>query len=488
MANIGPYPSNPKVVRRAAPARKQVRPRVLPKVTVKKPPIAKKPPVITKKPPVVKKPPVTSKPLPTVPSPSLTGIRSYDDLSKQASSEVDAELSGQISPLQSQLGSTQSREAAAQAELEKMFNELQPGITDAMHLVSDRYDQTLSAEQNLFSAAGQKLNQIKQDAASEAQKMAQTVGGPVAVDKFTGAVDPSIGAFGAEAAGSMLHSMGLASAGVTEQADWAGKVFPLIRTEKEMGTRAGYETQIKELQDHISQLQGTRTGAINTKLNDMLAKEREYALQKAQQKLEQLKSNRDWQATVHTLKNDDARLSLAGYSAQTTRNLGLAKLKLDAKKLSQKEQNDAAKFGLSKLEYARKLAQGEEGLAIQRARVKVAQQKNSIQMAKALTNPSALKPLTLTHKVAIPPQQMGAVITGKMKDAWYDKKTQKWYRYVKETITSAEWSRRHAGGVPVTDPKQLYQILKNSGMAPAIARQATIKALHKDPTPGKKKK
>src|SRR5262245_35721956 len=225
--------------------------------------------------------PGSKSPLPSTPAPksSLTGIRTYDDLTNLATTQTDAELAGQIDSLQHEVGATRSREAAAQAELEKMFGELQPQINDITHLVSDNFDKTMAAEQAIFSAAGNRLNQIKQDAASEAQKVAQQVGGPVAVDKFTGAVDPSIAASGAEFAGSLLHAMGTGQAGVQSMADWAGKVFPLIRTEKEMGTRGKYEEEIAKLQDQITSLKGTRQGRINDRLNTLLTQERQYQLQ-----------------------------------------------------------------------------------------------------------------------------------------------------------------------------------------------------------------
>lgn len=429
------------------------------------------------------KAPVTGK----VPAPTTTlpGVRGTDALRAAAEGQVDTELSGQITPLESEVGATTSRENAAQLELEKMFGQLQPAVSDAMHLVSDNYDKTLQAEQALFSAAGTKLSEVKQQAASEAQAMAQKVGGPVAVDKFTGAVDPSLGAFGAEAAGSLLHSMGLAQAGVAEQADWAGKVFPLIQVEKQAGTKAKYEEDIKALEDKIAALKGTREGAVNSRFNDLLTQERQYALQKAQQQLDKLKSNRDWQATLHTLKNDDARLSLAGYQAKTAVQLKGRELALKAKKLTADQRLAAAKLNMSAAQFAAKLAQSEEGLRQGRERLNIQRQKNAIQMAKAMANPTSMKPMTLTHKRYFQKGMNHAlyaqVVSGKRKDIQWDPQQHQFYHYLKETITPAVWAQRQIGGIPIRDPKKMYATLRGMGVPGPVARAATIKELHVDP-------
>jgi hypothetical protein len=435
-----------------------------------------------------KPPKYKPKPVGKVPPPkdALPGVRGAGALQTAAEGQVDAELSGQITPLQSQVGATQGRETAAQQELERMFGQLQPAVSDAMHLVSDNYDKTLQAEQALFSTAGTKLNQLKQDAAAEAQKMAQTVGGPVAVDKFTGAVDPSIAAFGPESAGSLLHSMGLHQTAREEQAAWAGKVFPLIRVEKEMGTRAKYEADIKELEDKITALKGTRTGAVNARFNELLGKEREYALQKTQQQLDKVKANRDWQATVHTLKNDDARLSLAGYQAKTGVQLKGRELALRAKKLTADQRIAAAKLNMSAQQFAAKLAQSEESLRIQRQKLGIQRQKNAIAMAKAMANPASIKPMTLTHKRYFQRSANRALyaqmVSGKRKDIQWDPKKHQFYHYMKETITPAVWAQRQLGGIPIRDPKKMFQILrKQFAVPPAVARAAVIKETGKDP-------
>jgi len=429
--------------------------------------------------------------------PELTDIRSLDELRDVATAQTDTELSGQINPLQSQLGSTQAREQAAHNEEEAMFGQLQPYISDSARLVSDSYDKTNAAEQAIFAAAGQRLNSLKQNTASEAQKLAQEMGGPVAVGDFTAPVDFSLGAAGAEQAGQLLHDMGIAQAGRETATKWAGEVFPLIRSSKEASTRANYEDQIKQIEDHIAQLKGTRSGSINSRLNDLQTSERTYALQKAQARLDQVKTERDWQATVHTLKNDDKRLALAGgqFGLQVAGVTGKYKGKptLEAVKLTAEQRIEAQKLGYSNAQFAAKLRQSEEGLNIQRARVRVQQQKNSMQMIDALLNPKSEKPITITRKHFIPkgsPEESSAqlgALTGKRKDVHWDSKRKVWYYYNKETVSSSEWAQQNTGGTPITDARQIYSFLVNQGISPKLARALVKRRTGRDPV-GKKKK
>lgn len=480
--NILGNEGGPKVVsplKRAFPRKTRVkRPIATPKVArPRKPPAPK----ITK----------PKKPKPLQPTP-ITKIRSMEDLQKAAAGQVDSELSSEINPLTLQAKQTQGREAAAANELSTIFGQLNPMVSDMAHMVSDNYDKTNAAEQALFSAAGQKLNSLKQQAASEAQNLAQQIGGPVAVDKFTGAIDPSITAFTSESAGSLLHSMGTGQAGVQEMADWAGKVYPLIQTEKQAGVRQQYETQISKLQDQISTLKGSRTGKVNDRLNTLLGQEREYQINQKTLQLNQAKQALDRLSTIHALKNDDARLALAKgqfglskYQAVTGVRLKAKELQLAAKKLTASQKEAAQKLGISNQQMAERIRHNQETEAIARSRVQVQRQKNAAQMAQALANPKSLKPMTLTHKVYVPKNQELAAASGRIK-AYWDPKRKHYYQYVKETITTQEWMRRHGFGSGTTNPKQMFQILKNMGVPASIAAGQVKKATGVDPRKGKK--
>src|SRR5215471_1460331 len=433
---------------------------------------------------------------PKQPKSTLTGVRTMNQLQNIATTQTDAEISSQVDPLQHEVGATQSREAAAQAELEHIFGDLQPQINDISHLVSDNFDKTMAAEQAIFSAAGQRLNTLKQDAASEAQKVAQQVGGPVAVDKFTGAVDPSIAAYGAEAAGGLLHAMGTGMAGVQSQADWAGKVFPLIRTEKEMGVRQGYEDQISKLQSDIATLKGTRTGKINDRLNTLLTQEREYQMNKVKQNLDAKQFNLQRQSTIHTLKNDDKRLAIAMGEAGLRKYSTLASVRqrqqeinLRAKQLTYDQRLAAEKLGMSKYQFAQKLLIDQGKLADQQARTKVMQQKNAVQMAKALANPKSIKPITVTQKTWIPKKETLAAASGRIKGAVYDPKVKQYFYYVKHTMMPAAWLAQRYGDKAyggTRDPQLMFKLLKAAGIPPITAAQAVKSELGVDPTKKRK--
>jgi len=478
MPQIKAYPVKPKARGRAPRRVVKSKPKPRPRIQLTAPKVKKQP----------------SSPLVR----PITAIRSASDLQHLAESQVDTELSGQIQPLQSQSTSTQARETAARADLEKMFGGIQTSAAQAAQLVSDNYDKTNAAEQAIFSAAGERLNNVKQSAAAEAQALAQKMGGPVAVGDFTDAVEPSLGAFGAEKAGALLHGLGAASAGVQEAANWSGKVFPLMMSEKIAASKAGYDSQIKEIEDHIAQLKGTRGGAVSSRFNELQTSERQYQLQQAQTQLEKLKANRDWQATIHTLKNDDKRLALASqqYGLDQAGVTGKYKGKptLEARKLTADQKIQAAQMGLSAAQFSAKLALSQESNDIARQRVNVQAQKNSMQMINALINPTGQKAITLTHKQYIPknsPEATSAslgAISGKRKDVHWDPKKKQWYYYQKESMTQQQWAEQKTGGTPITDAKQVYQFLINQGIKPALARTLVRQRLGKDPVPGKGKK
>lgn len=431
------------------------------------------------------KPVTTVGKTPTVPG--IGDIRSYDDLQKLATSQVDTEQTGQITPLETQIGSTTAREEAARRELEQMFGSIQPAITDALHVVDENFDKTRIAEQAIFSQAGQRLNELKQDSASQAQQLAQQIGGPVAVDKFTGNVDPSIAAFSAEAPNQQLHDIGIGRAGVDQMANFAGRVFPLIRVQKQLETRQGYEDKIKEIQGEIAKIKGQRQGSINTKLNDLITSERTFQLQKAQQRLDQLKTAHDWQTQLHAFKNDDARLHLLQDQYKTDTALKKGELAYRNKKLTADQAALATKLGWDKQKFFATLAQKEESIQIQRNKAKVQQTKNAMQIAKALMNPTSIKPITLTHKVWLPKQSEALAAVGKIK-AFYDPKSQRWYQYAKETTTTYDWMKKNfPNGQGTRDATQMWKALKGMGVNPVLAARAVLATTGVDPrNPAKK--
>src|SRR5947209_16241819 len=117
--------------------------------------------------------------------PSPTPPQTADQLRNTATSQVEQELAGQLGPLQAEQTSLQTKEGASVSAIDRMFSGVQPFVTGAADKVKASYDQAYSAEQGIYQAAGQQLNNLKQSAASEAQTLAQKMGGPVAINEFT---------------------------------------------------------------------------------------------------------------------------------------------------------------------------------------------------------------------------------------------------------------------------------------------------------------
>jgi hypothetical protein len=154
--------------------------------------------------------------------------------------------------------------------------------------------------------------------------------------------------------------------------------------------------------------------------------------------------------------------------------------------MSAQDKTAARKLNMTDAEFAQKMALEQSKLANQQARTKVMQRKNAIQEAKALSNPSAIKPITLTHRVWVPKNTLEEANAKLGKgDYGYDKKTGRYYKYLKETITTGEWQRRH-GTAATRDPQEMFKILRGMGYSPESAAEATKLALGVDPRKKKK--
>lgn len=234
---------------------------------------------------------------------SLPAPLTQDQILQQAQDEVNAELNSQINPLQNQIGTLQTQSNRVQGDIGAMFSALQPTVDSGVKAVSDAFNGAEQAQNQIFTAAQTNINQIRQSRAAEAQKLAQQMGGPVAVGEFTAGIDPAQEALTYLGAGSQLHTLGYAQAGVQEAAQFAGQVFPLLRTEQTAQARAYYEDKISTIQSQIDDLNASRTSLTNSRLADLTQQNLQYELQANQEKLDQINSNRQFQ-----LQSNQARL------------------------------------------------------------------------------------------------------------------------------------------------------------------------------------
>jgi hypothetical protein len=244
------------------------------------------------------------------PTTGLPPVRTDAQLGQQATSQVDTEIQGQVSPLQSLIGSLQQRQKDAVGEVGNMFSTIQPYVAGSAKRVEDQYATANRASAGIFAGYGQQLQNLRQSRAAEAQTLAQQMGGPVSLGEFTASVDPSIDQFIPSAAGALQHGLANAEIGSQEAEAFAGRVFPLLQTELTSRTRADYEEQIKTQQDKIDAVRGQRMGLINSRLNDLQTQERQYALGIASAKLDQAKfaeSSKEFSQEQNRLRSEFAR-------------------------------------------------------------------------------------------------------------------------------------------------------------------------------------
>jgi hypothetical protein len=342
----------------------------------------------------------------------LTTVRSADELGKVATSEVNADIAGQVAPLQSQydvLGGQQDRTRDA---ITSMFGNIMPYVQGAAGAVKTAYDEAETRQSSIFKQAQIRLNSLKQSRAQEAQALAQEIGGPVALSEFTAGMDDNAQALANLGAGAQLHTLGYAAADVGQANAFAGRVFPLIQTEEQSKARAYFEDQKKDLQKQITALEATKGSKATTRKNELITAERTYALQQTQSQLDKLKADRDWKATKRTLKNDDARLAIAQeqqriqqgqltgtYDGKPT--LGQQSLDQQAKALSVREQQFAQQLGMTKQEFALRKSQLQSSTKLAQQRMDLAQAQSASQYLDAALTPQYGKTVITTTPAEI---------------------------------------------------------------------------------------
>jgi hypothetical protein len=415
----------------------------------------------------------------------LTTPRSIDDLTQLAGSQIDAEIKGQTDPLQSQVTGLQGKETSALQQIGSLFGTLQPYVSGAADKVQSSYDAAYGASQSIFNTAQQRMTDLKNQRAQQAQNMAQQVGGPVAVGEFTASVLPQEQELAMTAPNMLLHQLADAQAGTQEARAFSENVFPLVQTEETAKSKGFFEDQIAKLNDEISTIQGSKQGKVNSRLNDLITQERGFKQQEAQMALDKLKASRDWQATQRTLNNDTARLKLAqaSFKAQATGTYG-GKPTLAAQKISSDEAKAQASLNLSKAQLRESIRHHLETEAVSQQKANHVAQANAMAILDHAMAPSARTSITLQHKVILDAAK-GLITSGARKDP----KTGQYYIYEKRTLTpdaAIAQGYNLGGNAPTTDPNKLYTILTGSNVSSALATKLirTKTGIH-DFSPGK---
>jgi len=416
-----------------------------------------------------------------------------DPIYQRTAAEVAAEMAAMAAPIERQIGQAGADQEAALAKIGNLFGQLQPSVENATRWVGENYDRALSAEGGIYQAANQRLADMRAQRATDAQKMAQMVGGPVAVGEFTAGVEPNQQYYAQSGGGQLLHSLALAEAGKQEAAAFSGKVFPLLRTEQEADTRATYAKQISALRGQLSDLQAQKTTSINSRFFDRQKAEREYELSKQEMELKKVSADRDWKATLKSLAADNARLKLAqaesrraesvltgkfkGKPTQSAVNqaASISQAKKDAK-LREKEINasiqnmtanqraEATRLGLSARELAIKEWDMRNTSKLKAVELGNAQRELAMNLVDAAISPEQKKAVKQTVVTEV--DRMTA-LTNKKAYAQVDPATGETRYFLDRSVEVP------AAAIPgVSDPQKLYEVLVGfqipSGMAEKI--------------------
>jgi len=384
-----------------------------------------------------------------------------EQLLKQAQDQVGGEIDQAISPLNSQLGQIGANQSGAAQNLDKLFGGIFPYVQASADSVRDTHAAAQQKEQEIFQAAQGNLANLARQRAQEAQTLAQQIGGPIAAGAFTEGVTPHQEYLASVGSGQLMHGLAFGEAGNELAQSFAGKVFPLVKTEQAAQLTRYFEDQKKTIQDQIAQLQGGKGKAVNARLSELQQQEREYQLNVAQQNLDKVKAAHDWTATKRTLASDDARLKIAqqeaaNQRAQLTGKIGgkptqqAKELNANIKHMSASDKLAARQMGLSEKEFA---ARQVEGLAKGReakARADLQMQQLAMQVIDSATNPQQGANITQTV-----PTEVTASSAALNKGAYAQKAADgsiHWFIDRKVTIPGAS-------NVPVQDPQKLYEML-----------------------------
>jgi hypothetical protein len=419
---------------------------------------------------------------PTASNP-ITTPYTVDQLQALASSEAASAISAENAPLTAQIGTLGGQKTAAEQEINQMYGQLLPYVQQSAQAVQSAQQQAETMAQQVFAAAGTRMNQLYQQQASEAQQLAQQMGGPVSAGQFTAGVEPYMAALPGEQGAGVLGALGSGLANTTEAQQFAGQVFPALNTEDVAKSDSYYNNQMKTLNDQIAANAATKSDLVGKNFNDLLQNERQFTQQQLQLKMDQTKMKRDWQIQQEQLHSAKLRDALA---KQAAKQAGV--------RLGQEQQ----RINIAS-------SQGQQRLAIERTRAAIQEQsvqariQHANQTAKAGQARMSLsatkdartvleaamgggKPISMTSRDYIPDSK-GKIPPVGVSGAYYDPQKNSWYKIQHET-------KPPAGGTPIIDPNRLFQIVR--GSSPELGRKATINLIRaqvpgaKNWTPGQK--
>src|SRR5215471_1419257 len=440
---------------------------------------------------------------------NLPAPQTDDQLRKTAASQVDLEIGQSVAPIQSQIDITQDREQKSLGQISGMFNAIQPTVNQAAQAVQQGYNQAEFNQQQIFSQAQANLAQLRGNQASEAQQLSQQIGGPVAMDMFTQPYNSAQQDMINLGAGQELHTMMYAQAGEQQAQQFAGQVFPLVRTEQMASARNQFEDQIRQYQDQITSLQSQRGAQINKRFNDLRTQELQYGLDRANLQLSKLndqknynlevrkakdarveanrtygldkqqlnlditKANRDYQIALRTAGQEDKKIKLAEkqyqidlanitgkYAGKPT--LAAQTLAEETKKADQAFTEQMKAYGLQKQEIDAKIAQAKANTKMELKKFHADQRTEWAGLIENAINPKPGN--TVTNSVRVPATAMDKLHNPNM---FWDPATHQYMKII-------SYNQTQAGMQPITDPTRLVDYLLKVVDDPDMTKQRAI--------------
>jgi|SRR5215472_15600415 len=428
----------------------------------------------------------------TAPPPNpINTPMTYQQLQDLAASQAAATIAGENAPLTAQVGTLGSQETAAAGNINSMFGQILPYVQQSAQAVQQAQDWSTNVAAQVFAAAGTRMNQLKQQQASEAQQLAQQMGGPVSAGDFTQGVDPYMSALPGEQGAGMMGALSIGLANTQEAQQFAGQVFPALQTEQVAKSDSYYRDQIKTLQDQITQNEAGKSDLVNKNLADLLDKERTFQLNINQAKLDKTKAARDWKVQQQQIKSSKLSGQLSAAAAKRAGiQLGItaARTKAEIQHMTTADKLAAGRLGLSQQEFLQRKQHQAETAKIGAAKVSDSISKDAASVVEAAMGGG--KPVSMTHRAYIP--KTGAFAFKAPPGAFWDPQKKQYYKVVHETMTPGEWQQASgmgATGTHITDPNRLYDLVR--GTIPQLGRKATINLIRaqtgmKGWAPGKK--
>jgi len=254
-------------------------------------------------------------------------------------SEVEAEIQGQIAPLETEAGGFARAETRAMEDLNALFSGIMPFVAGSAQRVAEQYGATNAAQAQIFTQAWERLNSLRGQRASEAQALAQQIGAPIPLDGLmTQGITNEMGAFIPEAAGELLKASTIGQAGVQQAEAFAGRVMPLKQARMTREVKNYYRDQITDLRKQIASIKAMKPGMVNERLRARQLEDYEMRLARAESLFQR-------EQTKRSLKLEEKRLAaqleeIRGNQAIAIRdqNIGVQEAAKDRKLTKQQRQ------------------------------------------------------------------------------------------------------------------------------------------------------